>query len=153
MQLSDIENAVRQDLFDPAGANQRWSSSDVDRAIDKAVERYSEYYPNIAYNDMASQPFQRTYPYPTSWNPAYPVWWIERIIYPLQIYGSQFTPPGFGASLSTLAGSGLGIGTYQYAVTLLSQGGETPPSPISSITTSSGNARVSLTNIPLGLAQ
>jgi hypothetical protein len=153
MLLSDIENAVRQDLFDPAGANQRWATSDIDRAIDKAVERYSEYYPNIAYSDMASQPFQRTYPYPTSWNPAYPLWWIERVLYPLQIYGSRFTPPGSGAIVSTQTGSGLSIGTYQYAVTLLTQGGETPPSPISTITTSSGNARVNLTNIPLGSAQ
>src|SRR5579884_954561 len=153
MLLSDIENAVRQDLFDPAGANQRWANSDIDRAIDKAVERYSEYYPNIAYSDMASEPFQRTYPYPTSWNPAYPIWWIERVIYPLQIYGSGFTPPGSGAILSTLSGGSLGIGTYQYAMTLLSQGGETPPSPISTITTTSGNARVNLTSIPLGATQ
>lgn len=153
MLLTDIETAVRQDLFDPAGANQRWATSDLDRAIDKAVERYSEYYPNIAYSDMASEPFQRTYPYPTPWNPAYPIWWIERIIYPLQIYGSGFTPPGSGAILSTQAGSGLSIGTYQYAVTLLSQGGETPPSPISTITTTSGNTRINLTSIPLGAAQ
>lgn len=102
---------------------------------------------------MASEPFQRTYPYPTSWNPNYPVWWIERVIYPLQIYGSAFTPPGSGAIATIQAGSGLSIGTYQYAVTLLSQGGETPPSPISSVTTSSGNARVNLSSIPLGAAQ
>jgi hypothetical protein len=153
MLLSDIETAVRQDLFDPAGSNQRWATSDIDRAIDKAVERYSEYYPNIAYSDMASEPFQRTYPYPTPWNPAYPLWWIERVIYPLQIYGSGFTPPGSGAILSIQAGSGLSIGTYQYVVTLLSQGGETPPSPISTIATTSGNARVNLTSIPLGAAQ
>jgi hypothetical protein len=153
MQLSDIENAVRLDLFDPTGANQRWGNSDIDRAIDKAVTRYSDYYPNIAYSDMASQPYQRTYPYPTSWNPAYPVWWIERIIYPLQIFGSQYAPPGFGAIVTAQSGSGLSIGTYQYAVTLLTQGGETPASPLSSVTTSSGNTRVSLTNIPVGPVQ
>lgn len=74
MLLSDIETAVRQDLFDPLGGpNQRWATSDLDRAIDKAVDRYSQYYPNIAYTDMATQPYQRTYPYPASWNAAYPV--------------------------------------------------------------------------------
>lgn len=43
MLLADIEAMVRQDLFDPAAA--RWSNSDIDRAIDKAVDRYSQYYP------------------------------------------------------------------------------------------------------------
>ena len=94
MLLSDVEALVRQDLFDPAGANQRWATTDIDRAIDKAVERYTEYYPNIAWADMACEAYQRTYPYPTSWNASYPVLWIERVLFPLQVYGSYFTPPG-----------------------------------------------------------
>jgi hypothetical protein len=146
--LSDVENLLRLDLFDPAGSNQRWANSDLDRAIDKAVDRYSEYYPNIAYADMQTQPFQRTYPYPTSWNAAYPVLWIERILYPLQIYGSYYGAPGSGPTLALQAGSGLSVGTYQYAVTLLTQGGETTPSPLSTITTTSGNQRVQLSNLP-----
>lgn len=150
MLLSDIENAVRQDLFDPVGANQRWQTSDIDRAIDKAVDRYSQYYPNVTYADMASEPYQRTYPYPQSWNAAYPVWWIERVLYPLQAYGSYFLPPVGGMSASAIAGSGLNIGVYQYAVTFLSQGGETTPSPLASVTTSAGNTKVSLASIPLG---
>src|SRR5918911_1899507 len=135
MILSDIENACRLDLFDPAGANQRWATSDLDRAIDKAVDRYTEYYPNIAWVDMAMQPYQRTYPYPTSWNPSYPVLWIERVLYPLQVYGSYFTPPAQGCTAAIASGSGLGIGAYKYAVTFLSQGGETTPSPVTSVTT------------------
>src|SRR5437660_2477784 len=123
MLLSDIETAARQDLFDPLGGpNQRWTTSDLDRAIDKAVDRYSQYYPNIAYTDMATQPYQRTYPYPNSWNAAYPVWWLERIIYPLQAYGSAFAPPPSGMSATATSGSGLNVGTYQYAVTFLTQG-------------------------------
>jgi len=73
MLLTDIEALVRQDLFDPVGSNQRWQTSDLDRAIDKALERYSQYYPNIAFSDLSTEPFQRTYPYPQSWNPNYPV--------------------------------------------------------------------------------
>ncbi len=78
MLLSDVEGYVRQDLFD-TGAT-RWSNSDIDRAIDKAVDRYTAYSPNIVFVDMQMQPYQRTYPYPQSWNFAYPVLWIEKIL-------------------------------------------------------------------------
>ncbi len=151
MILSDIETAVRQDLFDPlGGASQRWLTSDLDRAIDKAVDRYSQYYPNIAYTDMATQPYQRTYPYPASWNTSYPVWWLERVIYPLQSYGSAFAPPAAGMSATAVSGTGLNVGSYQYAVTFLTQGGETTPSPVTSVNTTTGNQKVTLAAIPLG---
>lgn len=150
MLLSDLENLVRLDLFDPAGSSPRWSQSDIDRAIDKAVDRYSEYYPNIAYVDMSTQPFQRTYPYPPSWNTSYPVLWLERILYPLQQYGSAFAPPASSMLAAPASGSGLSVGSYQYVVTFLSQGGETTPSPLTTVTTSSGNQSVNLTAIPIG---
>lgn len=154
MLLSDVETAARQDLFDPLGSStQRWQTSDIDRAIDKAVDRYSQYYPNVVFMDMPTRPYQRTYPYPQPWNASYPVWWIERILYPLQYYGSYYNPPLAGMSASAVAGAGLGIGVYQYAVTWLSQGGETPPSPLVSVTTSSGDAQVNLAAIPPGPAQ
>lgn len=152
MLLSDVETAVRLDLFDPIGANQRWQTSDIDRAIDKAIDRYSSYYPNIVYTDMSTQPYQRTYPYPTPWNAAYPVWWLERILYPLQAYGSQFAPPTVGMVATPATGIGLGIGSYSYAVTFLSQAGETPPSPLVTMTTTSGNQNGALSSIPLGPA-
>lgn len=151
MLLADVENATRQDLFD-TGAS-RWANSDIDRAIDKAVDRYSQYYPNIVYGDMQAQPFQRTYPYPQPWDASYPVWWIERVYYPLQSYGSYFTPPASGMTATASAGSGLSIGLYQYAVTFLSQGGETTPSPVVTVTTTTGNQQVSLANIPIGATQ
>jgi len=151
MLLSDVEMMVRQDLFDPSGgANLRWQTSDIDRAIDKAVDRYSQYYPNIVYADMPTQSYQRTYAYPQSWNAAYPIWWIERILYPLQAYGSYFAPPAAGMTASAIAGAGLGVGVYHYAVTLLAQGGESTPSPLATVTTSSGNQQVNLSAIPLG---
>lgn len=151
MLLSDIETAARQDLFDPLGnPSQRWATSDLDRAIDKAVDRYSQYYPNIVYTDMSAQPYQRTYPYPVPWNPAYPVWWLERVIYPLQAYGSIFPAPSVGPNASPAAGTALGIGAYQYAVTLLAEGGETTPSPATTVTTTSNNQNVALSSISLG---
>ncbi len=150
MLLSDLENLVRLDLFDPAGSSPRWSQSDIDRAIDKAVDRYSEYYPNIAYADMSTQPFQRSYPYPPSWNSSYPILWLERILYPLQQSGSAFAAPAGSMSAASASGSGLSVGSYQYVVTFLSQGGETTPSPLTTVTTSSGNQSVNLTAIPIG---
>lgn len=153
MLLSDVENLVRLDLFDPVGPNQRWTTSDIDRAIDKAIDRYSAYYPNIAYADMPTETYQRTYPYPTSWNAAYPVLWIERILYPLQIYGTCYPAPSIAPTATVQPGGNTGIGTYQYAVTLLTQGGETTPSPLASVVTSSGNQRVLLSNLPTGTLQ
>ncbi len=151
MQLADVEAALRLDLFDPAGsAGQRWSTTDLDRAIDKAVDRYSQYYPNIVYADMTTQPYQRTYPYPVPWNAAYPVWWIERILYPLQVYGTAFAPPTIGGNALLGAGTALNVGSYQYAVTFLTQGGETTPSPPLTLTTSAGNTLVTLSALPLG---
>src|SRR5262249_4872587 len=47
------------------------------------------------------------------------------------------------------AGAGLGIGTYQYLVTYLTQGGETTAGPSVSVTTNGGNQQVNLTNIPV----
>jgi len=147
MLLSDVETMVRQDLFDPGAA--RWATSDIDRAIDKAVDRYSQYYPNISQVDMQMEPYQRTYPYPTSWNASYPVLWIEKILYPLQVYETYYLPPSSAPSAARVAGAGLGIGTYQYLVTYLTQGGETTAGPSVSVTTNGGNQQVSLTNIPV----
>ncbi len=151
MLLSDIENMLRLDLFDTSAT--RWTANDIDRAIDKAVDRYSQYYPNIVFVDMQMQAYQRTYPYPASWNAAYPVLWIEKILYPLQVYGSQFAPPASAPSLSSASGTFLAIGNYQYLVTFLSQGGETTGGPAASITTSAGNQKVNLSSIPVASNQ
>jgi hypothetical protein len=151
MLLTDIETMVRQDLFDVAAI--RWANSDIDRAIDKAVERYSQYYPNIAFIDMQMQPYQRTYPYPQSWNSNYPVLWIEKVLYPLQVYGSQYAAPNAVPTASISTGIGLSVQTYSYQVTFITQGGETPPGPSVSIMTTSGNQQVRLTNIPVAPAQ
>lgn len=145
--LSDIEADVRLDLFDPSGANQRWATADIDRAIDKAVDRYTQYYPNINWVDMNTEPFQRTYPYPTPANPTYPVLWIEKIIEPLQVFGSYFAPPVAGPTLSQGAAGNVN-GTVQYLCTFISQGGETTAGPTTQITVAS--KQINLSNIPIG---
>src|SRR5215469_7127564 len=94
---------------------------------------------------MPTEQFQRTYPYPTPANPSYPVLWIERIIVPLQVYGSSFSPPAAGPSASA-GGAGNVNGTVQYLITFLSQGGETTAGPATSIGVA--NKQVNLSNIP-----
>jgi len=145
--LSNMETYVLRDLFDTGNA--RWVTADVDRALDKAIDRYSMYYPNVVFIDMQAQPYQRTYPYPTSWNASYPVMWIEKVLFPLQVYGSQFAAPTTAPSAARAAGSGLRSGVYQYLVTYLTQGGETTAGPSVSVTTTGGNDQVALTNIPI----
>lgn len=147
MLLSDVETKVRQDLFD-TGAT-RWITSDIDRGIDKAVDRYSAYYPNVVFTDIQMQPYQRTYPYPTPWNASYPVMWLEKVLYPLQVYGTQFNAPSSAPTATKAAGSGLSSGVYQYLVTYLTQGGETTAGTTVSVTTTGGNDQVNLTNIPI----
>ncbi len=150
MNLTDLENAVRQDLFDPAGPNQRWQTSDLDRALDKAVERYSAYAPHIVPVDMASVPGQRTYPFPAGMSPASGAWWVERVEYPLLVPGSAIAAPASAPTLAAAAGAGLGVGAYQYAVTFVTASGETTPGPVAGVTTTPGNQQVHLTAIPLG---
>lgn len=152
MNLTDLENAMRQDLFDPAGASQRWQTSDLDRALDKAVDRYSAYAPHIVQVDIASVPGQRTYPFPGGMSPASGAWWVERVEYPLLVPGSAIAAPASAPTLAATAGAGLGVGAYQYAVTFVTASGETLPSPVGSVTTSSGNQQVSLSSIPLAPA-
>ncbi|HET8841811.1 MAG TPA: hypothetical protein VFN35_10105 [Ktedonobacteraceae bacterium] len=147
MILSEIEAAVRLDLFDPAGSSQRWSSADLERAIARAVDRYTRYAPNINWSDMHTRPFQRTYPYPIPANPNYPPLWIERIVYPLQVYGSAFSAPSSGPILEQ-GSPGNVNGIVQYALTFLTPGGETTAGPATSISVS--NRQVLLNNIPLG---
>jgi hypothetical protein len=145
--LSAMTTLVLTDLFDTGNA--RWQNSDITRALDRAIDRYTQYYPNIVFVDMQMQAYQRTYPYPQSWNAAYPVLWIERILAPLQVYGSQFAAPTTAPSAAKAAGAGLSSGVYQYLVTFLTQGGETPAGPSVSVTTTGGNNQVALSAIPL----
>ncbi len=150
MNLNDIETALRLDLFDPTGANARWTSADLERAIDKAVTRYSQCSPNIAYADMYARPYQRSYPYPLSWNPAYPIWWLERIIFPLQLPGTTLAAPTNCGSANATTGTNLGTGVYQYVLTFVTPGGETTPSPAVTVTTTSSNRAVNLSALPVG---
>lgn len=53
-------------------------------------------------------------------------------------------------TLALAAGTELGIGLYQYAITFVTANGETTPGVQAEITTTSGNQRVQLSGIPVG---
>ncbi|MFB3883533.1 MAG: hypothetical protein ACE149_19885 [Armatimonadota bacterium] len=53
-------------------------------------------------------------------------------------------------TLALAAGTELGIGLYQYAITFVTANGETIPGAQAEITTTSGNQRVQLSSIPIG---
>ena len=61
----------------------------------------------------------------------------------------SLAPPG-APNLALAAGTELGIGLYQYAVTFVTANGETTPGTQTEITTTSGNQRVDLSSIPIG---
>ncbi|MHB1007549.1 MAG: hypothetical protein ACYC3S_18200 [Chloroflexota bacterium] len=50
--LADVRANVRLDLKDPSGASARWSDAELDRAIDKAVTRYSYAWPRALSVDL-----------------------------------------------------------------------------------------------------
>jgi len=62
---------------------------------------------------------------------------------------APLSPPG-APTLALAAGTDLGIGLYQYAVTFVTANGQTTPGTQAEITTTSGNQRVQLSNIPIG---
>lgn len=149
MNLADIKGALRLDLFDPAGDEARWSDLDLERAIARAVARYSCYQPLIRYGDIQARPYQRTYTYAELANTGYPVWWLERVLYPLQVAGTALAAPEAVGSALVVAGGNLGAGEYRYCVTYITSGGETTPSPAIAVTTSSGNQTVNLSELPI----
>jgi hypothetical protein len=62
---------------------------------------------------------------------------------------NPLTPPG-APTLALAAGTELGIGLYQYAVTFVTANGQTTPGTQAEITTTSANQRVQISSIPIG---
>ncbi|MFE5813185.1 hypothetical protein ACFQ6S_07260 [Streptomyces sp. NPDC056479] len=67
----------------------------------------------------------------------------------------QVTPPGQAPAAPTataVAGAGLEVGAYRYAVTFVTAGAETETGAETTVTTTAGNQKVDLTTIPTGPA-
>jgi len=63
---------------------------------------------------------------------------------------SSSVPTPGQPTAATAAGTTLGVGVYQYAITYVDRVGETTPGTSRSITTTTNNTNVSLTSIPTG---
>ncbi len=80
---------VRQDIFDqlanvPTGTAQRFADTDIQRALDRAVDEYSFYAPYFQQVEMATFAQVRTYPLPTG------SWWVDEVEYPTGQYPRQY---------------------------------------------------------------
>lgn len=165
--LSDLENKLRQDLEDPAGANQRFATSDLDRAIDRAVDKYSQQSPLLLGSAQSTLPYSRTYPWPGPAATGNP-WWIESVEYPtgkfppkyvafrLDPPGPVIAPPAAAPVLTSSPNSGstLPPATYFVKFTWATGSGETPPSPEASLAVGANQQlNVAIPAPPLGGVQ
>jgi hypothetical protein len=155
---------VRQDLADLDSTNYRWTDAVLAREIDRAVDKYSSVAPQMILSQIPTKNGARLYQAPFN------TWWIERIEYPTGRWPKQWvtwkewiSPPIFDPlyanpyftgvpqfSAAAVSGGGsLYAGTYQYAFSWATPGGETLTSAVISIAAAAGGS-VQLSNIPTG---
>lgn len=137
--LTEALSRLRQDIFDQAGPSPRWQDSDLQRAIDRALDRYSFVAPFVQTALIEAVGGSRLYALP----PAVlvgPAWWVEAIEFPTNQYPRVYVPyqelvqPGLGtpaAPAASPANSGPITGQYSYRVTFVGIAGETASSPAS----------------------
>ncbi len=139
---------LRTDLNDTNNAAYRWVDAQLQRALDRALERLSSVEPDLEAIQVATIPGSRYYPVPSG------SLWIDRVEYP----SGQWPPnyPAFSEYRSpillaptvapivtpyTAAGSLLTAGAHTYGTTWVDPaGGETTGSPTVAVTTSAGQA-------------
>ena len=162
---------LRQDIFDeladvPAGTAQRFADTDLQRALDRALDKYSFVAPYLQQIELVTAAGMRTYPTPAG------AWWVETVEYPTGQYPVRYVDfyeratPTIAAPpyptpqlLPTLAdggvaapGPGVSGGTYRYKMSYLTPGGESIASAETlPITVAAGHAIV-LSGLPLGPA-
>src|SRR6185437_2750384 len=88
--IDDALIALRQDIFDQAGPSPRWQDSDLTRAIDRALDRYSFMAPLVQNVIVPCVAGSRLYPMPT--NPLGTAWWMEQAEYPTDQWPRSYKP-------------------------------------------------------------
>jgi hypothetical protein len=136
--IADALSRLRQDIFDAAGPSPRWQDTDLTRAIDRAIDRYSFISPFIQTALIPAVGGSRLYALPASAAVFGPSWWLEAVEYPTGFYPRRYVPyqeipqPGLGvpsAPVATGPSGGPIAGAYRYRVTFVGIAGETLPSP------------------------
>jgi hypothetical protein len=128
---------LRTDLNDPTGAGSRWQDTDLQRALDRAVERITAVELDLEEIQLQTQQAVRTYLKPTG------ALWIDRVEYPAgqwppsypaftELRSIRLLPPLFApaGTIVSSPGSSLNAGSHYYAHTYVGvDGGETPIGP------------------------
>jgi len=157
--IDDALIRLRQDIFDQAGSSPRWQDSDLERAIDRALDHYSFVAPWLRVAMVPAVGGSRLYGVPNG-GAGGPTWWVEAVEYPTGEYPRLYVPfqemtqPGLGVPgvpTAVVAGTaGPLTGAYRYRVSFLGASGETLAGPSSApLTLAGGQALLSL---PLGPA-
>src|SRR6185437_10113732 len=157
--IDDALIRLRQDIFDQAGPSPRWQDSDLQRAIDRALDQYSFVAPWPRTALIVAVGGSRLYAIPNGGQDG-PTWWVEAVEYPtgqfprLYVPFQEMTQPGLGtpgAPTAAIAGTvGPLTGAYRYRVSFLGVSGETLAGPASPPLTLAGG--LALLSLPLGPA-
>lgn len=132
--LAEALTRLRQDIFDQAGSSPRWQDSDLQRAIDRALDRYSFVAPWVQTALLPAAGGRRLYPVPAG--AGGPAWWVESVEYPAGQYPRRVVPyrelaqPSLGTPPAPVAQApyaGPIAGSYLYRVTFLGVAGESAP--------------------------
>ena len=159
--IADAIMRLRMDLFDrlqniPSGASQRWADDDLQRAIDRAIDRYSIVKPLIQAVMTSTLPATRAYVLPVG------AFWIDTVEYPTGKWPLQYVSfednmvtPSLGpvATAPVIVDNGAGLmngGSWCYAATFLKSGGETLLGPQSNVLVQGVNRQIAVSSIPLG---
>jgi hypothetical protein len=119
--LPDVRSRLRLDLFDPAGASQRWADADLNRAATRAVAEFSRHAPQTWQTVLATTAGSRNVS--LAGIGAYVE--IVRVVYPLARSGVQEYDGGdpwrldSSANVVTLLGDGVPNGTRSVGVVAL----------------------------------
>ncbi|HVA88257.1 MAG TPA: hypothetical protein VNL71_00300 [Chloroflexota bacterium] len=156
--IGDALIRLRQDIFDQAGPSPRWQDSDLQRAIDRAVDQYSFVAPWSRTALIPAIGGSRLYAIPNG--PGGPTWWVEAVEYPTGQYPRLYLPfqemvqPNLGTpgapTASAAGAAGPLAGAYLYRVSFLGVSGETLAGPSSAPLTLAGGQALLI--LPLGPA-
>lgn len=145
---------LRTDLSDTDASLYRWQDADLNRAIDKALERYSWANPWLQAIQVQAVAKQICYASPAG------AYFVDKVEYPQGQWPKQFQPflerksplllaPTTAPQVSIAGAGSLSAGDYSWAATYtVPGGGETTASPLTAAT-SGANGAATIT-LPLG---